>query len=90
MVSALFYSVWLFPLGYLLLKSRFVPRVLGILIVADGLSMLICFIQLWLFPAYEKLTWPLYPVMFIAEFGLGLWLLVKGVREPQTASVALV
>ncbi len=90
MASALFYSVWLFPLGYLLLESRLVPRVLGILIVADGLSMMVCFIQIWLFPTHEKLTWPLYPVMFIAEFGLGLWLLVKGVKEPQATPAALV
>jgi len=29
---------------------------------------------------YERMTYPLYPVMFIAEFGLALWLLIKGVK----------
>jgi hypothetical protein len=81
MVSALFYAVWLFPLGYLVIKSRFLPRFLGILLIADGCCLLICFFQLWLFPGYQKLTYPLFPVMFIAELGLGLWLLIKGVRE---------
>jgi len=84
LLTTLFYGVWLFPLGYLILKSGFIPRFLGILIILDGISVLICFFQLCLFPGHEKLLYPLYPVMFIAEFGLGLWLLIRGVRvQPQ-------
>jgi hypothetical protein len=37
--------------------------------------------QLRLFPGYEKWTYPLYPVMFIAECGLALWLLIRGVKD---------
>lgn len=85
MLTTLFYGVWLFPLGYLILKSGFIPRFLGILILLDGISMMICFFQLCLFPGHEKLMYPLYPVMFIAEFGLASWLLIKGVRvKPLT------
>jgi hypothetical protein len=85
MILTLFYGAWLFPLGYLILKSGFLPRALGILIFLDGFSVLICFFQLCLFPGHEKLLYPLYPVMFIAEFGLGLWLLIMGVKvEAQT------
>jgi hypothetical protein len=80
-VSGLFYGVWLFPLGYLVMKSGFLPRILGILLVLDGVSLLICFFQLCLFPNYKALTFPLYPIMFIAEFGLAVWLLTKGVNE---------
>ena len=79
MVTVLFYGVWLFPLGYLVVKSGFLPRILGILLVLDGICLLICFFQLCLFPGHEKMTYPLYPVMFIAEFGFALWLLIKGV-----------
>jgi hypothetical protein len=86
MVTVLFFGIWLFPLGYLVMKSGFVPRILGILLVLDGLCLMICFFQLCLFPGHEKMTYPLYPVMFVAEFGLGLWLLIKGVKvQPQTA-----
>ena len=79
-ISALFYGVWLFPLGYLVIKSGFLPRILGILLIADGFCVLICFFQIFLFPGYEKLTYPLFPVMFIAEFSLGLWLMIRGVK----------
>ncbi len=79
-ITALFYGVWLFPLGYLVLKSGFLPRFLGILLICDGCAVLLCFFQIFLFPGYEKIMYPLYPVMFIAEFGLSLWLIIKGVK----------
>ena len=61
-----------------MIKSRFIPKVFGILLIADGFSLLICFFQMWLFPGHEKLMYPLYPVMLVAELGLALWLLIKG------------
>lgn len=79
-IQTLFYGAWLFPLGYLVIKSGFLPRILGWLLLLDGLSLMICFIQLCLFPAYAKLTYPLFPIMFIAEFGLAMWLIIKGVK----------
>ena len=87
MVLTLLYGAWLFPLGYLVFKSGFLPRFLGVLLVLDGMSLMICFVQLCLFPGYEKLTYPLYPIMFIAECGLALWLIVKGVKaQIETSS----
>jgi uncharacterized protein DUF4386 len=86
-VSGLYYGIWVFPLGYLVLKSGFLPKVLGALLLVDGVSLLICFFQLCLFPGYQKLTYPLYPVMFIAEFGLALWLLIKGVKDQRSAVI---
>jgi hypothetical protein len=71
----------------LVFKSGFLPRILGILLIADGVSLLICFFQLWFFPDYEKMTYPLYPVMFVAEFGLSLWLIIKGVRDQSVQAV---
>jgi hypothetical protein len=79
-ITGLFYGVWLFPLGYLVVKSGFLPRILGILLILDGFCLLIGFFQLCLFPGHENLIYPLYPVMFIAEFGLALWLLIKSVK----------
>lgn len=79
-IAGLLYAVWLFPLGYLVIESRFLPKTLGVLLICDGIALLICFVQAILFPGYEKMTYPLYPVMFIAEFGLALWLLIKGVK----------
>jgi hypothetical protein len=86
MILTLFYGAWLFPLGYLVYKSGFLPRFLGVLLLLDGLSLMICFVQLCLFPGHEKLTYPLYPIMFIAEFGLAMWLIIKGANGKPSPS----
>lgn len=82
MVTVLFYGAWLFPLGYVVIKSRLLPKVFGILLLIDGASLAVCFFQLWCFPGYERWTYPLFPVMFVAECGFGIWLVIKGIKEP--------
>jgi len=79
--AQLFFGTWLFPLGYLIYKSGFLPRFLGILIMLDGIGVLIWFLQAMLLPAYPAIIYPGIAVSFIAEVGLGLWLLIKGVKD---------
>jgi Domain of unknown function (DUF4386) len=78
--AQLFFGTWLFPLGYLVYKSRFLPRFLGILLVLDGIAVLIWFLQALLLPDYPAIRTPGLVVSVVAEVGLALWLLVKGVR----------
>ena len=78
--AQLFFGTWLFPLGYLVYKSRFLPRFLGVLLMLDGVRRLIWFLQALLLPAYHAISYPGLVVSFIAEVGLALWLLVKGVK----------
>jgi len=78
--AQLFFATWLFPLGYLVYKSSFLPRFLGVLLMLDGIAVLIWFLQALLLPDYRAITYPGLAVSFIAEFGLALWLLVKGVK----------
>ena len=76
----LFFGTWLFPLGYLVYKSGYLPRFLGVLLILDGFAVLIWFFQALLLPDYNAIHYPGLVVSFIAELGLGLWLLVKGVK----------
>src|SRR5664279_5452087 len=78
--AQLFFGTWSFPLGYLVYKSSSLPRFLGVLLMLDGIGVLIWFLQALLLPAYPAITYPGLAVSFIAEFGLALWLLVKGVK----------
>jgi hypothetical protein len=83
--AQLFFSAWLFPLGWLVLRSGFLPRVLGWLLLLDGVAVLVWFLQVLLAPAHPAISYPAWAIGFIAELGLGLWLLVRGVRpEMQT------
>ena len=78
--AQLFFGTWLFPLGYLVYKSGFLPRFLGVLLVLDGFAVLIWFLQALLLPAYPAIHYPGLALSFVAELGLALWLLVKGVK----------
>jgi hypothetical protein len=78
--AQLFFGTWLFPLGYLVYKSRFLPRFLGVLLMLDGIAVLIWFLQALLLPDYRVITYPGLAVSFLAEVGLAFWLLVKGVK----------
>jgi hypothetical protein len=78
--AQLFFGTWLFPLGYLVCKSEFLPRFLGVLLMLDGIGVLIWFFQALLLPAYPAIHYPGLAVSFVAELGLALWLLVKGVN----------
>ncbi|MBY9021744.1 MAG: DUF4386 domain-containing protein, partial [Candidatus Lokiarchaeota archaeon] len=77
------YGIWLFPLGYLVFKSRFLPKILGILLIADFFGLLIFVIQRFLLPGYEVISYPSSAVGFIAEISLSLWLLIKGVKDQK-------
>ena len=77
------YGIWLFPLGYLVFKSGFLPKVLGILLIADCFGLLIYVFQYFLLPGCEAISYPCFVVSFIAELSLTLWLLIKGVKDQE-------
>jgi uncharacterized membrane protein YozB (DUF420 family) len=78
--AQLFFGTWLFPLGYLVYKSGYLPRFLGVLLVLDGIAVLVWFLQALLLPDYPAIRYPGLIVSFIAEVGLALWLFVKGAK----------
>ena len=78
--AQLFFGMWLFPLGYLVYKSKSLPRFLGILLMLDGIGVLIWFHQALLLPDYRAISLPGVAVSFVAELGLALWLLAMGVK----------
>jgi hypothetical protein len=79
------FGVWLFPLGYLVFKSGFLPKILGVFLIIDCFGLLLYVCQRFLLPDYGVIAYPCWVIGFIAEFGLAVWLLVKGVREQKPA-----
>jgi Domain of unknown function (DUF4386) len=83
------FGVWLIPLGYLVFKSGFLPKILGILLIVDCFGLLIYVCQRFLLPGYVVISYPCLVVSFIAEVSLTLWLLIKGVRDQKPARVEI-
>ncbi|TFD18900.1 DUF4386 domain-containing protein [Cryobacterium sp. TMT2-23] len=78
--AQLFFGTWLFPLGYLVFKSGFLPKFLGVILIVDGVGVIIWFLQALLLPDYPAISYPSFAVGFIAEVGLALWLLIMAVK----------
>jgi hypothetical protein len=90
MIAQIFFSTWLLPLGYLVFKSGFLPKVLGILLMLDFLFWLLYFFQYFLFPHFKELMYISFPVAFVAEVSLTFWLLIKGVKENASGTQAVI
>jgi len=72
-------------LGCLILKSTFVPRILGPLMMLDGLGYLTFSLAAFLFPSLAAHIFPTIPFVTaaIGEGALFLWLIVKGVNAER-------
>ena len=86
--AQLFFSAWLFPLGWLVLRSGFLPRFLGWLLILDGVGVLVWFLQVFLAPDHPAISYPAWAVGFVAELGLALWLVVRGASPTGEAPTA--
>ncbi|HEX3024878.1 MAG TPA: DUF4386 domain-containing protein [Chitinophagaceae bacterium] len=79
-ISLLFLGCCFFVHGYLIFKSGFLPKLLGILIQIAGIGYLTNSFTLILAPKLTAWTFPIIilPVL-VGETSLSLWLLIKGV-----------
>ncbi|AXT50688.1 DUF4386 domain-containing protein [Aquimarina sp. BL5] len=81
-IVSIFFGLWLLPLGYLVFKSSYLPKILGIFLMIGCFGYLINFIQGFLFPGTEATLWtnPVLIITHISELLLMLWLLIMGIN----------
>jgi hypothetical protein len=83
-ISLVFFGCACLVLGYLIFRSGYLPRILGVLMQIAGLSYLINSFALLVAPTFEDLIFPAVLVpAFIGESSLCLWLIVRGVNVPK-------
>ncbi len=84
LVSTIFWGLWLLPFGYLVFKSGFLPRILGVLLMVGCFAYLIDFFGRALFPGYTETAIASFMTLpgSFGEIGTCLWLLIMGAREP--------
>ncbi len=79
-IAGIFWGLWLFPMGYLVLRSGFLPRILGILLIIGCFGYLVESLLAFLFPTVD-VNVALFT--FWGEILFPLWLLIKGVNVEQ-------
>jgi hypothetical protein len=84
MIAQFFFAAWLFPLGYLIFKSGYLPKLLGIVVMVECFAWLLFPLQFFFFPNLY-VTYLSSAIGFIGEFSLTLWLLIMGARDQSPA-----
>ena len=83
-IAMIFWGLWLFPFGYLVFKSKILPKFLGIFLMLGCFGYIIEVFGRSLFPEYYRemgiSTFITLPAA-IGEIGICLWLLILGAKE---------
>ena len=88
-IGLIFFGFACLMYGYLLFRSGYFPRTLGILMAIAGLSYLVNSFTLILAPTYAGTIFPVLVLALIGELSLCLWLILKGVDLPKWENRAL-
>ncbi|KAF5425014.1 MAG: protein of unknown function (DUF4386) [Candidatus Methanocomedens sp.] len=81
-ITSIFWGLWLFPLGYLIYKSGYFPKIFGILMVMAVFGYLIGFFMHILLPNYEAIA-PVLDLMTVGEIVFMGWVVLKGAKIPE-------
>jgi hypothetical protein len=81
LAAEVFWGLWLFPLGILAYKSRFLPRFLGIWLIVNGLAYLVNSLTGLLLPRYQKAVETFTFPLLLGEVAFLLWLLIMGAKD---------
>ena len=78
-VSLTFFGVFCALIGFLIFRSKFLPAIIGVLMMVAGVTYWINSFRLFLALPIPYIPW----VTLVAELSLALWLLVVGVNEAK-------
>jgi len=87
-VNEVFWGLWLLPLGMLVYRSGFLPKFLGVWLIANGFAYVAQDAAGILWPQYADMVANAALPLQFGEIAIMLWLLVIGAREPRSAAIA--
>lgn len=84
-IASIFWGLWLFPFGILVIRSGFIPRILGVLLFIAGSGYLASSFTSILLPQYAQLVGQVAMVLMFGELPIIFWLFIKGLRPSRLA-----
>ena len=90
LAAEIFWGLWLMPLGFLVYRSRFLPRFLGVWLILNGFAYLGLSAVGILCPQHLHLASSISFPIQLGELALMLWLVIMGARPKPVAEAALV
>jgi hypothetical protein len=79
-----YWGLWLLPLGVLVYKSVFIPRIIGVFLIIAGCTYVVSALTFFLLPAYYRTVfWGAAPLYGLGEASFIGYTLIKGVRAER-------
>src|SRR5205085_1265509 len=88
LIAEIFWGLWLFPLGLLVYRSGFLPRILGVLLLAKGFYFVAISFTSLLVPHYEDIVHQWTRPLHFGELIFMFWLLIMGAKPKPLAAAA--
>ena len=85
-IAQIFWGLWLFPMGYLVYKSGFLPKIIGALLIVAVFGYLADSFVFFFIPDFG-ITFSEFT--FLGELLITLWLLIKGVNVEKWEKLTL-
>ena len=86
MIGQVFFALWVLPLGQLICRAKFIPKVFGYLFLSEAVCGLLSVVAHFLLGSETISTMLLLPGT-VAEFAFLLWLLIRGIDEKKLSPV---
>ena len=88
-VAEIFWGLWLFPFASLVIRSGFIPRVLGFLLIIAGCGYLVGSVASLLVAGQTPVANRVASILTAGELPIIFWLLIWGVKRSESTSVAI-
>ena len=88
LANEIFWGLWLIPFGLLVYRSRVLPRILGIWLMAGCFGYLALSFTGFLFPQYEDKVFTYTQPLTLAEVAIMLWLVIMGAKERHSVATS--
>ena len=85
-VNGLFWGLWLFPFGLLVIESGFVPKFLGFWLLIDGFAYVVLTGIAVVTPQYNDVAFLVAQPALFGEIAIMLFLVIKGANVPARAT----
>ena len=84
-IVELFWGLWLLPLGLLVIRSRFMPKAIGVLLIAACVGYVLDVVARLLSPEMAAIVAPVAAASKFGELVIIAWLLFGRVEAPLTS-----
>ena len=84
-MASIFWGLWLVPFAMLVIRSGFIPRVIGVLMFFAAVAFPLDILTSLLWPHASDALGPVIRILQFGELPIIFWLMIWGARAPRPA-----